>query len=604
MAKSKLTFKQYMTALTRVAGRSFRMSPAMAVVQVADSIIRAALPIATTYFAALTTTALAGAYAEDQEAADTVLLYVIITAVLGVIMLFWQSVSSFISQKTRYRIQASIEDEMMAKFTQLPFPLYDDKRVVDLHEKARRFSYMFGYVFDTIGSMFTSLVGAIGSMLALMVISPWLSLIVLVSVVPGIFIQIRLARDQTNHWEGNITNRRRMSNINWTLQRPSMIAEMRIYGVVRHLIDIHAKLREKDDKERLDFELKTIWKQLAADVGTAVVELGALIWVTLQIVAREQPVGQFLYVQQMVGRALGEASGLARQLGRMDEDLANVVHYQDFMDLSSSDDTGEPISQPESEILVENVSFSYPGTDRTVLSDVSIEINKGARVAIVGENGAGKSTLIKLIMGLYQPVKGSISVDGVDLRQVDVGSWHKQISLLGQEFASYDFATMRENITLGNVDVEPSDQAIQDAVKMAEFKDVVDSHSHGLDTYIERWMAIDDDSSTATDLSGGQSQRLALARNFYRNAPVVILDEPTSAIDALAESRIFSRLFKQKNKTIIIISHRLTVVEKADIIYMMEDGQVVERGTHKELVALNGRYHRMFESQLSSDNSR
>jgi ATP-binding cassette subfamily B protein/ATP-binding cassette subfamily C protein len=136
-------------------------------------------------------------------------------------------------------------------------------------------------------------------------------------------------------------------------------------------------------------------------------------------------------------------------------------------------------------------------------------------------------------------------------------------------------------------------------VLMAEFMEVVNKQPHGMDTFIERWMAEDDDKSTATELSGGQSQRLALARNFYRDAPIMILDEPTSAIDALAESRIFQRLFRQKNKTLIIVSHRLTTVEKADVIYMMEQGRVVESGTHAELVAKKGRYYRMFESQIT-----
>ena len=136
-------------------------------------------------------------------------------------------------------------------------------------------------------------------------------------------------------------------------------------------------------------------------------------------------------------------------------------------------------------------------------------------------------------------------------------------------------------------------------MKAAEFMEVADKQPHGADTYVERWMAEDDDKTTATELSGGQSQRLALARNFYRDAPIMILDEPTSAIDALAESRIFKRLFRQTGKTLIIVSHRLTTVEKADVIYMMERGKVVERGTHEELVAKRGRYYNMFESQIN-----
>ena len=158
---------------------------------------------------------------------------------------------------------------------------------------------------------------------------------------------------------------------------------------------------------------------------------------------------------------------------------------------------------------------------------------------------------------------------------------------------------MRENVTLGDVRKKPTDETVVEAMKMAEFMEVANKQPHGMDTFIERWMAEDDDKTTATELSGGQSQRLALARNFYRDAPIMILDEPTSAIDALAESRIFKRLFQRRDKTLIIVSHRLTTVEKADVIYMMEQGRVVESGTHAELVAKKGRYYRMFESQIT-----
>ena len=597
--KKAMTTKQYMRAMFKVGQRSFRMAPSIAVVKLIDSVVRATLPISTAYFAAATTTALAAAYAGEEQAAHQALLYVIITALIGLFMMLWRSVSNYISQKMRYTVEASIEDEMMLKLTNLPFAAYDDKDVIDLHEKARRFSYFFSYIFDTISSMLTSVIGAITAIVALLIISPWLSLIVLVAVMPGVIIQLRLARQQVKHWEGNITNRRRKGNIGWMLQRPSEIAEMRVYGVVKHLIGAYAKLRDKDDKERLEFELKTIWKQLAADAGTALVELGALIWVTLEIINRNQPIGQFIYVQQMVSRAFGEAGSLASQLGRMDEDLANITHYQQFMELESGDETGVNVQEPSESIELEHISFTYPGTDVVVLDDVSMTITQGSRVAIVGENGAGKSTLIKLLMGLYRPTKGRVLVDGRDLSSVKKGSWHAQIALLGQSFVEYVFATMRENVTLGDVRKKPTDEAVVEAMKMAEFMEVANKQPHGMDTFIERWMAEDDDKTTATELSGGQSQRLALARNFYRDAPIMILDEPTSAIDALAESRIFQRLFRQKNKTLIIVSHRLTTVEKADIIYMMEQGRVVESGTHAELVAKKGRYYRMFESQIT-----
>ncbi len=596
--KPKITLRQYFVTIAKVARESFRMAPSAGAVRIIDSLVQATLPIATTYFAALTTTALTDAYAGKEGAGNDALLYVFITSLLSVVMLAWNSVSSYISQKTGYIIRATVEDRMTAQFTSLPFALYDDKDVVDLHEKAKRFSSFFSYIFDTIGSMVTAIVGAIGALIALCFITPWLALAVLIAITPNIVIQIRLARRQVQHWEGNITNRRRMYNIGWMINESRHIAELRVYGVVKHLIDIRAKLRDQDEKERLGFELKTIWWRLAADIGEAIVELGALIWIVFQVIDRAQPVGQFLYVQQMVARAIGQTGSLANQLGRIDQDLANIVDYQKFMDLQTIEDRPEKLTSLPSLIELRHVSFHYPKTTKQVLADVSLTIPQGKRIAIVGENGAGKSTLIKLIMGLYNPTAGEVKVDDVPLSRVDPGSWHQYIALLGQGFANYYFATIRENITLGKATKHATEEALDDAVKAAELESVVSPLKYGLDTYIERWMAKGNDEATATELSGGQYQRLALARNFYRDSPIVILDEPTSAIDALAEARIFKHLFAEKDKTIIIISHRLTTIEKADEVYMLKDGQIVERGTTKELIAKKGDFYHMFESQI------
>lgn len=593
----------YLRAMLKVGQRSFRLAPSIAIVKLFDSVIQAILPVATAFFAAATTTALAGAYAGDEGAADQALLYVIITALIGLFSMLWRSVSSYISQKMRFRVEASVEEEMMLKFTGLPFTAYDDKDMMELHEKAKRFSNFFSYVFDSISSMLSSTVGAIMAIVALLTISPWLSLIVLVAVMPGTLTQLRIARQQAKHWEGNITNRRRKANIGWTIQQPQFIAEIRIYGLVKHLLKTYARLRDKDAKEWLDFELNSIWKSLIADIGTALVELGALIWVTLEIINRQQPIGQFIYVQQMVGRAFSEANRLASRLGQIDEDLANMLQYQQFMELESSDETGQAVGELTNSIKIQNLSFKYPGTNKLVLDSVSMQINKGDKIAIVGENGAGKSTLIKVLMGLYNPTQGEILIDNQSLTGIRKDSWHKQITLLSQQFAQYVFATIRENIVFGDINKRPTEELIAEAMQQAEFLSVAKRLPHGVNTYIERWMAEEDDKTTATELSGGQSQRLALARSFFRDSSIVVLDEPTSAIDALAESRIFKRLFKRTGKTMIIVSHRLTAVERADVIYMMEDGKVVECGSHIELVAKKDRYYRMFESQITNNPS-
>lgn len=599
MAQKSIKISEYFRALINVSREAFRLAPGAGIVRVADSVVQAVLPIVITYLAALTTTALADAYAGDADAQRVVLWYVLATSLIGILMLAWNTVSNVIAQKTRYKVESTVEDDMMRQFSSLPFALYDDKEVMDLHEKARRFSAFFGYIFDVTGQMFGSMITVVGAMAALLIVSPWLTLVVFVAVIPKLLIQIRLARQQAVHWQGNITQRRRKYNLGWMLQESQYMAEMRVYGVVKHLIALYGNLRDRDEKERMNLELKTAWKQLMADILEASVQLGALVWIVLEIIARHQPVGQFLYVQQMVSRALAGIGTLAGSLGSIDQDLAHIIDYRRFMEIEPVDDKGQDIERVPQRIACDDVSFRYPKTKRVVLSHLSITIEHGQHVAIVGENGAGKSTLIKLLMGLYQPTRGAVTVDGVSLDDIRLSSWHRYIGLLDQNFIRYVFGPIRENITLGDVSRKPTNEAVRRAIVAAELTDVIEKLEYGDKTYIERWMTDDDDEATATELSGGQNQRLALARNFYRDAPIVILDEPTSAIDALAEARIFKRLF-ESDKTIITVSHRLSTVKKADVVYMMKDGKIVEQGTANELIAGRGEFFRMFESQIDA----
>jgi len=335
-----------------------------------------------------------------------------------------------------------------------------------------------------------------------------------------------------------------------------------------------------------------------ADVLEAGTVVGAMVWIVLEIIAKAQPIGQFLYVQQVVERAMNAASGFITQLSSIDEDIANLFDYEAFMQLPQAAGGTLRLSETPNHIEFRDTTFHYPGHENSVLKNVNLSVKKGQRIAIVGENGAGKSTLIKLLAGLYRPTSGEVLLDGKSLSDYIIADWHKQLGVLQQDSIRYTFATAGDNVRFGSVDKPGGKEAVDEALAQAEARDFIYKLPAGLDSYVDNWME-DSDGNKGTDLSGGQWQRLALARNFYRDSPIIILDEPTSAIDALAEAKIFNRLFKVKDRTMFVISHRVTTIQKADMIYMLEDGEIVESGTHAELVAKQGRYFHMFEAQLS-----
>lgn len=595
-ARRAMSAKEQVRAIVKVAKLSVRIAPLAVVLKLGGTVINAVLPFVTVYYAALTTTALAAAFMGNENAANQVILYVCITGGLGLLSSIWSTFDNYIQTKMRYVIDTRVSNRMYEHFLSLEFWRYEDKETTDLYERARNFAQFFSWIFDRLSTVLSEAIIVVAGLLALLYVNAWLALIVLVAVGPTVYIQFKLSRLQIDQWNKNVDTRRQINMIEWNLFQPEHIIELRLYGLIKHLLGLRQKWRDKDEKGRIEFERQYLGRRIMADALQSAVEIGALIWVTFEIVAHRQPIGQFVYVQQVLSRVMGGVSGFISTLSSIDEDVANLFDYQRFMELSEFIGGEVSMLDAPQEISIQNVSFAYPHQKREVLNDISLTIRKGEHVAIVGENGAGKSTLIKLISGLYKPKKGEILVDGEQLSNITIENWHRNIAVLTQNFLDFGFATARDNVLFGDVNKQNED-LYKESLVAAEAADFVKKLPYGDRTLMDSWIE-SDGGEKGVRVSGGQWQRIALARNFYRDAPIVILDEPTSAIDALAEARIFERLFKRKDKTIITISHRFTTVKKASMIYMMKDGCIVEQGTCDELIAKRGEFFTMFESQL------
>jgi ATP-binding cassette subfamily B protein len=242
-------------------------------------------------------------------------------------------------------------------------------------------------------------------------------------------------------------------------------------------------------------------------------------------------------------------------------------------------------------IKVENVSFHYPGTTRTVLHDINLTIQPGEKIALVGENGSGKTTLIKLLCRLYDPIEGRITVDGIDLRDLKLLDFRREIGAILQDYEHYSL-TAGENIWFGNVLQPPDQESIQMAASQAGAHEVISGLKDGYETMLGKLF------EGGEELSIGQWQKVALARAFLRDAQLIILDEPTSSMDARAEYEVFQKLRDlTEGRAVILISHRFSTVRMADCIYVMDGGRIVERGSHDELMALGGLYAQLFMTQ-------
>jgi ATP-binding cassette subfamily B protein len=250
-----------------------------------------------------------------------------------------------------------------------------------------------------------------------------------------------------------------------------------------------------------------------------------------------------------------------------------------------------PTNPKPATIEFKNVFFKYPETERFILKDFNLVINPGEKIALVGENGAGKSTLIKLLLRFYDTNDGEILINGINIKNLDLNQWHKQIGALFQDFIKYQF-TFKENIIFGNLEKKDDMKALHDALKQSGAENYLADLPNGLEQIVGKTF------DEGVDLSGGQWQKLALARAFFRDAPFLILDEPTSAIDAKAEFEIFENVQKlQKDKTVIIISHRFSTVRTADRILVLDEGKIIEEGSHEKLMKEKGVYAELFEIQ-------
>ena len=276
------------------------------------------------------------------------------------------------------------------------------------------------------------------------------------------------------------------------------------------------------------------------------------------------------------------------------ENLVNATDYMEFMEAPEKASGGLKITDTPT-IEFKDVSFCYPNTSTKALDKVSFRLEAGESLAIVGENGAGKTTLIKLLIGAYEPSEGVILVNGEPFSRIDRESYLSQIGALFQDYSRYEFATLGENVWFGNPKKRYNEKEIERALEQADLATLSSLYEKGLDQILSK----DYDEKSPADLSGGQWQRLAIARALFRAPNILLLDEPTSAIDAKAEQKIFHNIFEaQKSKTTVIISHRFSTIRRASHIIVLDHGRVVESGSHKELVAKRGGvYKALFEAQ-------
>ncbi len=302
-------------------------------------------------------------------------------------------------------------------------------------------------------------------------------------------------------------------------------------------------------------------------------------------------IGDFTLFLNTLFTFSGQLSNILLNFGSLYENSLFVDDYFKLLDIKNKNDEKNRLILKEEfqTISFENVSFYYPQGQKLVLKNISFTIKKGENIALVGRNGAGKTTLIKLLLGFYPPTEGKILINDIDLKKINLHWWWKQVGILFQDFAKY-YLTLKENIYFGQIK-KIDDYKIIEALKKAQGEDLLKGKK-ALNQILGRWF------EEGEEISVGQWQKVAIARALYRNAPLLILDEPTSNIDPESEEKIFENLVDlYRDKTLLFISNRFSTVRKADKIFVIDQGDIIEKGDHKQLLKLNGLYAQFFKTQ-------
>jgi ATP-binding cassette subfamily B protein len=594
--KFKIAFR-FIPALRLV----WQSSRSWTIARIVILIFQGILPLVSIYLAKLLVdTVAAGITASDKTAAfHQVLLLLALAGVVTIVTNLCTSLGEFINTAHSLRVTDYMQGIIHAKSIEADLEYYENAEYFDALQRAQQEApYRPPQILNRLAQVGQNGISLI-AMVGLLVSLHWGIIgILMVAAIPAVFVRVQQSQIMYR-WQRKRTPMERQSMyLGWMLTGDGYAKEIRLFDLGSFFSEWYLRIRQQLYQERVDISRKKALANFFAQVFAGLLVFGiygAIVYQTIQGVLR---LGDLVLYYQALQRGQLNINGLLTSLSGLYEDNLFLANLYEFLDLKPKIiEPAHPkkILQPiESGIVFKDINFQYSNTERQALKNINLRIEPGETIALVGENGSGKTTLIKLLCRLYDPTSGSITIDGIDIRKFSIAALRRQISVIFQDYAKYHFTAL-ENIWLGNIELDKNNEKIIAAARRSGADAVISRLPQGYDSILGKLF------DRGEELSIGQWQKVALARAFLRDSQLIVLDEPTSAMDPKAEYEVFKQ-FREliKDQAAILITHRLSTVKMADRIYVMEKGSIVESGTHDQLMNLRGTYAYLFETQAQN----
>lgn len=600
MKKIGYTLRQSL-AVFRYSGRAMSLvwntSSILTIILATLTLVAGLLPAAIAYIGKLIVDAVVLAAEHGTGDISPPLLYVGLEAVAIAIFAGSQRGIAICQSLLRILLAQKVNILILEKALKLDLRQFEDSEFYDKLTNARREASVrpLSLVNRTFGLVQNAL-SLITYAILLVNFSVWAVIVLIVAAMPAFMGETKFAGEAFRLFTWRAPETRQQHYIENLLAREDYVTEVKLYQLGETLLERYRNLFHQLYSEDRDLTLRRgLWGYFLSLVSTTALYL-AYGWIVIETVMGRISLGEMTMYLTIFRQGQSTFSQALSSIGGMYEDnlyLSNLYH---FLEAEVPKYWGNATTGINSQdgIRFENVSFTYPGTTQPALTNISLHLKPGEKLAIVGKNGSGKTTLIKLLTRLYTPDEGKIYLDGLDLQEWDVNVLRQRIGVIFQNFVRYQF-TVGENIGVGDVENLVDKQRWEIAAKKGMAQPFIEKLPQNFETQLGRWF------NKGQELSGGQWQKIALARAFMRTqADILVLDEPTSAIDAQAEFDIFNHFRTvTQNQMVFLISHRFSTVRMADKIVVIENGKLIEQGTHEELLQMGGHYAKLFDLQAA-----